>query len=926
MRFFATNFIMLFLCCIVQMEAVGQIYSNQSGSWTTGSTWVGNAVPPTNSRVVIAAGHTVTLTGFSAMPIREVIVEPTATLVINGGELYLGASGIYRQLIVDGHMSIINSGYLESAGAPIVVNGTLSIDTDFGIDAGSSVMTVHAGGRIDFDDGMVYCRDFRLLASSWLYIQGGMGISASGNVSISGIVTSTGVFPSTKVFDVSGAFNVAGSIPVGSQTFSSNYLLSSGMTLQSGSEVRYIRNGNQNIEASLTYHNLTLGGSGDKTVSANLTVLDKFNLKGAARFVNSTNSSVSCGSNLIDSSSTTNHAFGTGSYTFTGTTIAATSLLNFTGASVTFSGSSVTIGDGAYGNANITFGTVNATNTNTALILGANAYSGALTFTSALTLSGTNASVLAGSGTLALTSLNASGGNAAITLQNLGTTLTGSLSCGGHISIDATTTVGGSLTAGGNLLIDKETDVTGSTTVYGEFRVNASGSGSNDLTGLVTVTGPIINITGGSTYFANGLSHTTTAAGSSCSIGALATVSTGATAPVTINAQSVNLAGSVSFYSLSITNPVGTFTATTDFSIAHTADFAKDLMMMGYRLTFGASAPITSMLGAGEVVGAVRRTLFTSGAYTFTGMYSTLLIPSLGSPEEYEFLFMKVAPDQQAVLRCWDIRRLPSCTTPAHGTYTLALQYKDADLNGNDESTLLMCYGNYGTAGEDQFEKLLSSTVNTSANIVTFMFDGVMSFNHRYTLADMNAPVPVELVSFSARRKSRSVDLRWTTATELNNYGFDVERGNSADGDFAAIGFVAGHGSKLSPTDYAFTDDAAPAGTLYYRLKQIDRDGSVTYGPVVEVTATTPTFELRNYPNPFNPSTTITFVAPNDGDAVLTVVNTLGEVVAEPYKGMLLHGERVSVPFNAADLPGGTYFYRLAVGESMTTGKMLLLK
>ncbi|MCZ7555309.1 MAG: hypothetical protein M5R41_02750 [Bacteroidia bacterium] len=626
----------------------------------------------------------------------------------------------------------------------------------------------------------------------------------------------------------------------------------------------------------------------------------------------------------MDSSATTNHQFGSGNYNFTGTTIAATSALDFSGSTVTFSGSSVTIGDGSLGNAPITFGTVNVTNTNTILTLGSNAFSGHIAFTGPLAMSGTNAALYATGGTLTLASLNASGTYAYVDLANSAVTVVGNLQCAADMRIAAPTTVGGYCATGGDLLIDNELDVSGNTNVGGGLFGSSSGAGTNTFTGAVTVSGPEISITGGSVTLTSGLVHSTAATGSYCTLGGTLTVGAGTT--VALNSETVNFTGNLSFHTLAVTNANGVCNATSDFSVAHTANFAKDVNMPGKTLTFLNSAPLTSMLGNGEVVGTVYRTLQTAGKYTFNGQYATLMIPTLSGDEDYSFTFMKMAPDQQAISRCYDIRRIGSNLTPASGTYTLGLQYKDTELNGNDENTLLLCYGTYGSAGEDQFLKLSTSNVNNSANIVTYVYDGTMSLNQRYTLADVNAPLPVELVSFSGRRKSHGVELRWATATELNNYGFDVERSFARDKGYTSIGFVEGKGSSFTRSEYRFTDASAPGKTLYYRLRQIDRDGGESYGPVVEISGDAPVFELSNYPNPFNPTTTISFVSMEDGEAIITVVNSLGETVAQPFASPVLRGERVSVPFDAAALPGGVYFYHLTIGSTVSSGKMLLVK
>ena len=124
-------------------------------------------------------------------------------------------------------------------------------------------------------------------------------------------------------------------------------------------------------------------------------------------------------------------------------------------------------------------------------------------------------------------------------------------------------------------------------------------------------------------------------------------------------------------------------------------------------------------------------------------------------------------------------------------------------------------------------------------------------------------PVPVELTSFTANVRENIVMLEWVTATEVNNYGFDLERqtGNkqSAVSNWEMIGFIEGHGNSNSPKQYSFTDKNLIGGSLFkYRLKQIDNDGTYEYSDEIEIEIIPTEFALyQNYPNPFNPSTKI---------------------------------------------------------------------
>jgi hypothetical protein len=193
------------------------------------------------------------------------------------------------------------------------------------------------------------------------------------------------------------------------------------------------------------------------------------------------------------------------------------------------------------------------------------------------------------------------------------------------------------------------------------------------------------------------------------------------------------------------------------------------------------------------------------------------------------------------------------------------------------------------------------------------------------------AIIPVELSSFTANVTENNVYLNWTTATEINNQGFDIERSPN-NVTFEKIGFVPGFGTTTEPKSYSYTDQSVSNGKYYYRLKQIDYDGSFTYSEVVETEVALPLqFSLeQNYPNPFNPSTSIRFSLPVDANVMIAVYNLVGEKVDEIAGGNLTAGSH-SVTFDASNLTSGIYFYRLdAAGINGKTfssvKKMTLLK
>lgn len=191
-------------------------------------------------------------------------------------------------------------------------------------------------------------------------------------------------------------------------------------------------------------------------------------------------------------------------------------------------------------------------------------------------------------------------------------------------------------------------------------------------------------------------------------------------------------------------------------------------------------------------------------------------------------------------------------------------------------------------------------------------------------------PLPVELSSFSAAIIGSSVKLNWQTETEINNFGFEIERNkkqNDKNEQWMKIGFVNGNGNSNSPKQYTFTDEGIVSGKYSYRLKQIDNDGQFEYSKAIEVDFNTPKkFALnQNYPNPFNPVTTISWEIPEDNFVTLKIYDPLGKEVAtivNEYKQSGFY----QTNFNADGLSSGMYFYTLGTGSFVQTKKMILIK
>ena len=259
------------------------------------------------------------------------------------------------------------------------------------------------------------------------------------------------------------------------------------------------------------------------------------------------------------------------------------------------------------------------------------------------------------------------------------------------------------------------------------------------------------------------------------------------------------------------------------------------------------------------------------------------------------------------------------------GTITVAVTY-DA---GATSTTLYSQVDATGNVGPQLFSGNFTTPASGAANTqLEITFNG-NSFNNDNIFWDnmcLEYVVPVELTSFTAASNGVDVEVSWTTATETNNQGFDIQR-MSEGSSFEKIGYVPGFGTTTELKSYSFVDTKLGSGKYSYRLKQIDFDGSFSYSQIIEVEIVAPSsFGLeQNYPNPFNPTTTIRFSIPVETDVRLNVYNALGQEVAEIINSRLKEGYH-DVDFDAGSLTSGIYFYRLEADKFVDVKKMIILK
>lgn len=217
--------------------------------------------------------------------------------------------------------------------------------------------------------------------------------------------------------------------------------------------------------------------------------------------------------------------------------------------------------------------------------------------------------------------------------------------------------------------------------------------------------------------------------------------------------------------------------------------------------------------------------------------------------------------------------------------------------------------------------------VGTPISEITIDIDGdLRSTTSPYKGSDeASLPIPVELTAFTAVCDNGAVILQWTTATETNNKGFEIQR--KVNDEFEVLSFVDGIGTTTSPQSYSYTDRSVSSGLYSYRLKQVDYNGSFTYSNIIEVNVTTPSqFELsQNYPNPFNPTTKINYAVPFDSKVTISVYSVTGELIAELVNDFVTAGA-YSVDFDGRNLASGMYIYKMTAGNFTQTNKMMLMK
>ncbi|MEW6509859.1 MAG: T9SS type A sorting domain-containing protein [Bacteroidota bacterium] len=506
----------------------------------------------------------------------------------------------------------------------------------------------------------------------------------------------------------------------------------------------------------------------------------------------------------------------------------------------------------------------------------------------------------------------------------------------------------------GSQFVNNGTFLTSSTPGYGYTPsvtyVNTTVSGSSPQTyydlvvdgtmspgGNLTVTRHLTIMAGGVLNAGTGLTHTvggnwTNGGGFNCG-----------TSTVQFQGSALQDIGASTFYNVVVNNAAGVrLTGNLDIAAGGTLTLTSGNLTTGANtLTMNGTDPASLVLGSNSITGTVARAIApgSTGTYRFFSANAYIIPGGTGNPTSITAtVFPNTNPpnlgagaDTNVIVKRY--YRIDAVGMGPGFGYSIRLPYNQSEVRGNEYNYTL-----WENSGSGWVDVGVASAPDTAAN---FAEQNGLTALSDWTLAENTAALPIQLGSFQGAVVGTSADVRltWTTVSEINNYGFYVQRSASAGGPFVTLpsSFVPGNGTTLSPQQYSWTDRSVAAGTHYYRLQQVDLDGSTSFSEAVKVIVATATgveeqarperFALaQNYPNPFNPATTIRFSVATTGHATLVVYNILGNELATLFAGTAQAGREYTVTFNGDGLANGAYFCRLTSGEKTELRKMILLK
>ena len=969
---FAVLFALLFTSATSKATTITS--TTTGGDWATSSTWTGGTAPTASDDVVIASGAAITLSANASC----------ASLVFTSG-----ASS--ASLIINGSNTLTVSGDVTINGTSTTSSGTVAKTT------------------LDIGAGTLSCASLAMVINT---SNNGSTSRATTVLISTGVLTVTGnITVNTTISGQTGiTLSDAGTVNVGGTFMSTNV----GSFTPSTGTVNY--NGAAQNVSTYNYYNLTLSGSGTKTLTGTTTVSNVLTISAPTTLdVSRRNSSSGSltGDGILTNTSTNNtiptHTTGNSTNSsFTGTITNSTKSLNLTKVGtgiLTLSGANTYTGVTTISAGVLSVGTIEnggvagnlgkATNTATNLVLdgGTLQYTGATASTDRrfTLIAGKTSTIDINANTLTMSGASGGSTNGALTktgagiLQLSGTnTYTGltTINAGtlrvGNTAAFGTTAGGVVITSPGQIDLNGFTPgtellsiigagpddngalvntsvttaiyngaitLTGATTIGGDASAAHNITLGNTVTGAFTLTkmgNAILNL-GTNTVTIDGLTISegtvTSTSGTLEVSGAFSNNGTFThnNGTVNLNGGTQNIGGSIgtTFYNLIIS---GTLTKTLAKPVTVTANLTLTSGFLATDatniLTLAAGAATSGASSASFVKGPMVKIGNTAfdfpvGAGTKLGRIG---ISGLSGSAAFTAQYFNAAPSNQTALgtglnggtgkistvEYWNLAPAAAITA------SVILHWEDntSGVTSLTPANLVVAHytssnwiseGNAGTTSSGAAGTLASNAISTWSPFTFGSPSGV-------------APLPVKLISFTAKAIEKDAILNWSTATERNNDHFDVERSN--DGViFTKIGEVNGAGNSTSIVKYAFTDArVADMSTqnVYYRLKQVDFDGSFEYSNLATVTfAKQGVVSILNVqPNPFAGNLVVNYNLPDQGNVTIRIIDAQGRIVASndinANKGFN------TSEFNTADYAKGIYFISVNYNGSSTNYKMLV--
>lgn len=884
-------------------------YSRKTGNATDNTTWsyTGGGAgascacwPSSDGYIVISAGQTVTQDAPGTMAYIDIssgatvigtfsaditndlttigtgkFTTTTGTLTV-GRDLYVSATSISS--IPSGGMTIgmdLNvNGVLDLGANTLTLNGIGKTISGTGSITGNGTLSITTGNK-------TIASGSTLTIAPTVAITGAITVNNSGTVTLSGDLTGS-VAGSTWTNDENSTLNVAGAI------------LTTGTlnSIAANSVVNYNGSGAQTIKIpSSTYHNLTCSNSGTKTLGGGtLRVANLLTLSNAA---------------ILDAA--TNNLNGTGGLTMNNT-------------------SRLILGDVTAGNQPqpLFTGTYTLASGTTIEFDGGDAQNARGAAYQNVAISGNNiassvnmANVSAILGNLSFTNMGQMNSNAALTIS-------GNLSYGSS----GTTTAVNAITVNGT---------SGSSFTAGSFDMNGENLTTYSL-GLAggTLSGGsgIINITTGNWTISSG----TFTAGA----GTVKFSSSGATT------QTLGGALPTTFYNLTIDNTgTGGVTQGTGATVSNTMTLTNGKYLLN-SLTLIISKAATTAIGRtnGYIVsentgnlGKIRWSMSsTTGAHIYPfGTASGSYIPftfnvTAGTPRNVTVSTYPTASNNtpypsapilvanmmgsgnqdnsaNVVDRFWQIDK-----TGPSGTVTLTFTATAAEVG-----TVLSLTAQRYDVSTNLWQAPLTGQTNTATSATV---PGVTTFSP-WTMSSSAAILPIELLSFTATLNDTHVDLGWSTASELNNDYFTIEKTLDFE-NYETVAIVNGAGNSMHTLNYFDIDQHPYSGISYYRLKQTDFNGTVSYSNIVPIDMKSiADFEMNVFPNPATSNLIISIMGAPGKEVSLVISDVLGR---ECYSKVITE-ENSNYSF-AVDLHShlaiGQYLVTMSCGTMKKTRKLIV--